>query len=145
MHTGNITNAVGKLKRLQKSKMPPKLICQCPLQVLMGRGCVCGIAQAEKALRAQQYRHKRIDRKDCAALNYLPAEGEVVVVRRPLGSIIDHGGVPLSVWHKCEGKQFEVLLSLWDDVREGSGLALLDLASILHDDFWFPLDGLELP
>jgi len=142
----SVPDAIGKLRRMKKSKMPRGLVCVCPLQVVVN-GCKCGAAQAEKALKAQK-RPPSSNRKDCAAIGHLPVDGEVVVVRRPDGSTIDHGGIPLSIWHTCHGKQFEVLISLWDDKQDGKGLALLDLSAITgkqDNDWWFPLDGLELP
>lgn len=127
--------------------MPHATVCSCPLETVMGKGCKCGAFQAEQALKSQKEKRSGAPpRRDCAAINYLPGEGEIVVVRRPVGSNIDHGGIPLAIWHLCEGKQFEVLLSLWDDQSQVGGLALLDLAGLgKANDYWFPLDGIELP
>jgi hypothetical protein len=144
---GSIQNAAKRLRRLRKSKMPKAgIVCVCPITVIMGRGCLCGAAQAEKALKSQKSR-AGVGRTDCAAMIHLPAEGEVVKVRRAPGSDLDHGGIPFKIWVVCDGKEFEVLLSIWEDIDAGKGLALLDISATTGtlNDYWFPLDSLYLP
>lgn len=145
---GSIQQAAKRLRRLRKSKMPQTggIVCVCPLPVIMGRGCMCGAAQAEKALKAQKSKVGP-GRTDCAAMIHLPAEGEVVRVLRPAGSNIDHGGIPFKIWVACNSKSFEVLLSIWEDIDSGKGLALLDISATTGtlNDYWFPLDSLYLP
>ena len=141
---GKTSDAIKKLRRLKKSKMPQEIVCECPIQMIMGRGCVCGALQAEKILKTQEKVQLRVD---CKALGYLPAGGDTVVVCKPKGSI-DHGGVPLFIWHACDGRQFEVLQSHWDEADEGQGYVLLDTTKATNNlikDHWFPLDGIELP